>query len=71
MVSVGGLLLWALVVGLLAAVGTAASLVAGAVHGVMIVIVVGCAAAAAGGTAFANSVKKNAFYVTQPKVAVT
>jgi hypothetical protein len=57
--SVGGSLLRALVVGLLAAVGTAASLVVSAVRGVMIVIVVGCAAAAAGAIAFANSVKKN------------
>jgi hypothetical protein len=54
-------LLRALVVGLLAAVGTAASLAAGVVRGAMIVIVVGCAAAAAGVVAFANSVKKNAF----------
>jgi hypothetical protein len=58
MASVGGPLLRAVVAGLLAAVGTAASVVADAVHGVMIVIVAGCAAAAAGVVAFANSVKK-------------
>ena len=50
----------ALAGGLLVAVGTAASLVVGDVHGAMIVIVVGCAAVAAGTVTFANSVKKNA-----------
>jgi hypothetical protein len=48
------------VLGLLVAVGTAASLVAGDVHGVMIVVVVMCAALAAGLVASANSVQKKA-----------
>jgi hypothetical protein len=61
----------ALVVGLLVAVGTAASLAVGDVHGVMIVIVVGCAAAAAGAVAFANSVKKNVCEVAKREIVVT
>jgi len=64
MASVGGPLLRALVIGLLTAVETVASLVADAVRGIMIVIVVGCAAVAAGALAFANSVKKIAAMFT-------
>ncbi len=55
-----------LVVGLLAAVVTAASLAISDVHGIMILLVVACAALAAGLGAWVNSVKKNVFNVTQP-----
>lgn len=55
---VGGSLLWALVGGLLVAVGTAASLVASDVHGAMLVLAVGCASLATGVVAYANSVQK-------------
>jgi hypothetical protein len=54
----------ALVGELLVAVGTAASLVVGNVHGVMIGVAVACAALTAGLVAYANLVKKNAFMVT-------
>jgi hypothetical protein len=56
---------WAVVVGLLVAVGTAASLIISAVHGFWIVIAVICAALAAGLVACADSLKKNVFMVTQ------
>jgi len=55
----------ALVGGLLVAVGTAASLTVGDVHGAVIAVVVACAAMAAGLVAFANSDKKNAYDVPQ------
>lgn len=45
-------------VGLLVAVGTAASLIISAVHGFWIVVAVICAALAAGLVAYANSLKK-------------
>jgi len=53
-----------LAVGLLAAVVTAASLAASDVHGIMILLVVACAALAAGLGAWANSLK-NVIMVTQ------
>jgi hypothetical protein len=57
--------------GLLVAVGTAASLVVGDVHGVMIVVAVACAALAAGLVAFANSLKKNVCGTAERKIAST
>jgi hypothetical protein len=54
----------ALAGGLLVAVGTAASLLVSVVHGIMIAMIVGCAAVATGMVAFANSLKKNVFEVT-------
>ena len=54
----GGLLLRAVVGGLLVAVSTAASLVVPDVHGTMIVPVIACAGIAAGLVTCANSVKK-------------
>ena len=54
-------------VGLLAAVCTAASLVVAILHGVLAVVAVVAAALAAGVIAFVNCVKKNASYVTHPQ----
>ncbi len=58
-------------VGLLAAVCTAASLVVAVLHGPLIFMAVVAAALAAGLLAFANSVKKNASKMTIPKFIVT
>jgi hypothetical protein len=66
----GGLLLRAVVGGLLVAVGTAASQMVTAVHGVLIVVAVICASVAAGFVAYANLVKKNIFRVTEPMIGV-
>ncbi len=46
------------VVGLLVAVGTAASLMVSDLHGLMILMMVACAALAAGAVAYAGAVKK-------------
>jgi len=46
------------VVGLLVAVGTAASLMVSDLHGLMILMMVACAALAAGAVAYAEAVKK-------------
>jgi hypothetical protein len=48
------------VVGLLVAVGTAASLMVSDLHGLMILMMVACAALAAGAVAYAGAVKKSA-----------
>lgn len=47
--------------GLLVAVGTAASLIVGTVHGSMVITTVGCAALAAGVTTYVGAVKKNPY----------
>jgi hypothetical protein len=52
-------------VALLVAVCTAATLLAGAVHGRVIVLLVACASLSAGLAAYAESAKKNACEVTQ------
>lgn len=55
----GGSLFRAPVVGLLVAVGTAASLMVSDLHGLMILMMVACAALAAGAVAYAGAVKKS------------
>lgn len=69
--STGGQLFRAAVVGLLVAVGTAASLIISAVHGFWIVVAVICAALAAGLVACANSLKKNLSGATDNPIVVT
>jgi len=58
-------------VGLLAAVCTAASLVVAILHGFLILMAVVAAALAAGLLAFANSVKKNASKMTVQQLMIT
>lgn len=55
----------AVAVGLLVIVSTAASLASVDVHGATLAMVIACAALAAGAGVAANSVKKNAFKVTE------
>jgi hypothetical protein len=57
-------LLRAPVVGLLVAVGTAASLVISDLHGRMILVAIACAALATGAVAYAGADKKNVCNVT-------
>lgn len=58
-------------VGVLVGAGTAASLAAADLHGILIALAIGCASASAGIVSYAGANKKNAADVTLPRPVIT